>query len=69
MDLSFLIPTKIESEDRLRNVTTVLAFLLYNFAMLRFLIKEVDDDKNVQHFVFPLIYKRFGGLPPNLHYI
>ncbi len=67
MDLSFLIPTKIESEDRLRNVCTVLAFLLKNFDA-QILIKEVDDEQNVKQFVFPLIYKRFGGIPDNLHY-
>ena len=67
MDLSFLIPTKIESEDRLRNVCTVLAFLLNNFDA-QILIKEVDDEQNVKQFVFPLIYKRFGGIPDNLHY-
>ena len=67
MDLSFLIPTKIESEDRLRNVCTVLAFLLKNFDA-EILIKEVDDEQNVKKFVFPLIYKRFGGIPDNLHY-
>ena len=55
MDLSFLIPTKIESEDRLRNVCTVLAFLLNNFDA-QILIKEVDDEQNVKKFVFPLIY-------------
>tara|TARA_A100001234_G_scaffold200468_1_gene192499 strand:+ start:1498 stop:2325 length:828 start_codon:yes stop_codon:yes gene_type:complete len=67
VDLSFLIPTKIESEDRLRNVCTVLAFLLKNFDA-QILIKEVDDEQNVKQFVFPLIYKRFGGIPDNLHY-
>jgi len=67
VDLSFLIPTKIESEDRLRNVCTVLAFLLKNFDA-EILIKEVDDEQNVKQFVFPLIYKRFGGIPDNLHY-
>lgn len=67
MDLSFLIPTKIESEDRLRNVCTVLAFLIKNFDA-QILIKEVDDEQNVKKFAFPLIYKRFGGIPDNLHY-
>jgi hypothetical protein len=69
MDLSFLIPAKIESEDRLRNVTTVLGFLCTNFVDAQILIKEVDNDKNVQNFVLPMIYKKFGGLPPNLHYM
>ena len=27
MNLSFLIPVKLESEDRVRNLTTVLSFL------------------------------------------
>lgn len=70
MDLSFLIPTKIESEDRLRNVCTVLSYLATNFVDAQILVKEVDDDKNVQKFVFPLIYKKFGGsIPSNIHYM
>ena len=67
MDLSFLIPTKIESEDRLRNVCTVLAYLSKNFDA-DILIKEVDDAQNVKHFVFPLLYKKFGYIPDRIQY-
>jgi len=67
-DLTFMIPVKIESEDRLRNVCSVLGYLISNFDS-QILIKEVDDEKNVQKFVFPLIYKKFGFLPDNLNYL
>ena len=67
MDLSFLIPTKIESEDRLRNVCTILAYLSKNFDA-DILIKEVDDTQNVKQFVFPLLYKKFGCIPSRIQY-
>ena len=31
MNLTFLIPVKIESEDRVRNLTTVLTYILNKF--------------------------------------
>ncbi len=40
-DTTFIIPIRIESEDRLRNVITVCCFLLENFDT-KVIIKEVD---------------------------
>ena len=40
-DATFIIPIRIESEDRLRNVITSVAFLLNNFDT-NIIIKEVD---------------------------
>ena len=40
-DATFIIPIRIESEDRLRNVITSVAFLLNNFNT-NIIIKEVD---------------------------
>ena len=51
MDLTFLIPTRIESEYRLRNLTTVLGFLLSNFDA-KILVKEVDQEKIVESMFF-----------------
>ena len=39
--VTFIIPIRIESEDRLRNVITSVAFLLNNFDT-NIIIKEVD---------------------------
>ena len=38
---TFIIPIRIESEDRMRNVVTVLAYLLKNFDT-KVIVKEVD---------------------------
>ena len=35
-DLTFLLPCRIESEDRLRNVVTSVTYLLTNFQNLKF---------------------------------
>jgi len=40
-DTTFIIPVKIESDDRLRNVITVCCFLLENFDT-KVILKEVD---------------------------
>ena len=40
-DTTFIIPIRIESEDRLRNVITTTCFLLDNFNT-NILIREVD---------------------------
>ena len=39
---TFIIPIKIESDDRLRNVITSICFLLDNFDTT-VMVKEVDD--------------------------
>ena len=31
MDLTFLIPVKLESQDRVRNLRTVITYLLSNY--------------------------------------
>ena len=41
-DLTFLLPCRIESEDRLRNVVTSVTFLLKNFSESKVILKEVD---------------------------
>jgi hypothetical protein len=41
---TFIIPLKIESEDRMRNIITVLCFLLKNFNS-KVIVKEVDSQK------------------------
>jgi hypothetical protein len=48
-EATFIIPIRIESNDRLRNVITTTAFLLENFDT-NIIIKEVDSEsifKNV----------------------
>ena len=42
-EATFIIPIRIESNDRLRNVITTTAFLLENFDT-NIIIKEVDSE-------------------------
>jgi len=53
-DTTFIIPIKIESDDRLRNVITVCCFLLENFDT-KVIIKEVDDKSVFQEEALPQI--------------
>ena len=45
MDLSFIIPIKIESLDRLRNCITILSYLRNVVPDADIYIKEVDEKK------------------------
>ena len=50
-DTTFIIPVKIESDDRLRNVITVCCFLLENFDT-KVIVKEVDKDPDLKDWHF-----------------
>lgn len=57
LDLSeatFIIPIRIESSDRLRNVITSIAFLLENFDT-NIIIKEVDFESVFQRDALPIL--------------
>ena len=57
IDLSnatFIIPIRIESQDRLRNVITTIAFLLENFDT-NIIIKEVDSSSIFQKDALPIL--------------
>ena len=53
MDLTFLIPVKIESEDRVRNLTTVLTYILKKFDA-KILVQEHDKVQRFNDLVLPL---------------
>ena len=53
-EATFIIPTRIESEDRLRNVITTTAFLLENFDT-NIIIKEVDNESVFESKVLPIL--------------
>ena len=50
---TFIIPVRIESPDRLRNVVTTTAFLMENFDT-NIIIKEVDKESIFQRDALPL---------------
>jgi len=56
---TFIIPIRIESEDRLRNVITSIAFLLNNFDT-NIIVKEVDKTSVFAEQVLPQLESFFG---------
>ena len=69
MNLSFLMPCRIESEDRLKNAITSVSYLLYHFPQCPIIIKENDIQSVFLDRVIPVIQKLFGHVPNNLHHI
>jgi len=70
VDLSnatFIIPLRIESADRMRNIITLLCFLLSNFDT-NIIVKEVDSEPVFEENVLPQI-KEFIGNDINLVHI
>tara|TARA_R110000868_G_scaffold146563_5_gene367406 strand:- start:864 stop:1676 length:813 start_codon:yes stop_codon:yes gene_type:complete len=67
MNLTFLIPLKLDSDDRIRNITTVLVYLLSKFDLI-ISIKECDFSPKFKLHVEPLLIKKFGSIPSNLKY-
>ena len=53
-DCTFIIPIKIESTDRLRNVITVLCYLVSNFDT-NIIVKEVDTESRFDIDALPQI--------------
>ena len=53
-DTTFIIPIRIESEDRMRNVITTLCYLLENFDT-KVILKEVDTESVFQQQCLPQI--------------
>jgi hypothetical protein len=54
LEATFIIPIRIESSDRLRNVVTTTAFLLENFDT-NIIIKEVDSESIFQRDALPIL--------------
>jgi len=59
-DLTYLLPCRIETDDRLRNVITSVTYLLKNFPEAKVLIKEVDTTSNFKEYALPQIKKYVG---------
>lgn len=65
-DLTFMIPCKLESPDRIRNLTTVISFLLSNFDA-KVSVKEYDRKQNFKSAVLPYLKHKVEDLD-NLNY-
>lgn len=67
MNLTFIIPIKLESKDRVRNLSTVLINLLSKFdAKVRVL--ECDTSSKFETLVIPHLVKKFHKLPSNFYF-
>ena len=64
---TFIIPIRIESADRMRNVITTIAFLLENFET-NIIVKEVDSRSIFQEEAMPIL-KDICDVPVNVHHI
>ena len=56
-NLTFLLPCRIESEDRLKNVITSTTYLLKNFPEAQVILKEVDTRSHFKFRALPVIKK------------
>lgn len=67
MDLSFIIPIKLESRDRLRNCITTISYLLNIVPEADIFIKEVDDQSRFIKHALPEI--KVNANTEKLHHI
>ena len=58
MDLTFLVPTRIETEDRLRNIISSVSYLLYH-TNAKVIVKEVSKHST---FKFKFSYLRLKSM-------
>jgi hypothetical protein len=65
---TFIIPLRIESQDRMRNILTVLYFILSNFDT-NIIIKEVDVESVFENDVLPPLQEAFEEKLDNLNHI
>jgi len=71
IDLSqatFIIPLKIDSDDRIRNIITVVCFLLKIFDT-NIVVKEVDENQLFKDYALPQISEFLEDDIKNLNYI
>ena len=63
---TFIIPVRIESADRMRNVLTGLIFLLENFET-KIIVKEVDTKSVFEEDILPQLKEYFDNLDNLIH--
>ena len=65
---TFIIPVRIESEDRIRNIITVVCYLLDNFDA-KVILKEVDQEPIFEEELLPQITEYVGDSIKNLTHV
>lgn len=66
-DLTYILPTRIESKDRLKNIITSVTYLLKNFPESKVIVKEVSESNIFESNALPIIEKYVNV--SNLRYI
>ena len=66
-NITYIMPTRIESNDRLRNIVTSVSYLLANFPQAKVIVKEVDKQSVFQEHALPTIQNIVDT--KNLHHI
>ena len=59
-DVTYLLPCRIESEDRLRNVITSISYIMKTFPEAKVLVKEVDTQSHFSESALPRIKSYVG---------
>lgn len=66
MDISFIIPIRIESNDRLRNCISIVTYLLNTVPTSKIYIKEVDSESIFEKIAYPEI-KKYADIDNIIH--
>ena len=69
MKITFLMPCRIESNDRLKNIITTISYLTYHFPESKIIVKENDKQSIFSEHALPEITKIFGKNIDNLKHI
>ena len=69
MDLTYVLPVRIESADRLRNVITSVLYLLKTMPDAKVIVKEVDKDSVFAEQVIPVLEKHVSKEEANLLHV
>jgi hypothetical protein len=67
-DCTFMIPIRIDSDDRVRNIITVLCFLIKTFKT-NIIVKEVDSNQFFKDYALPQIEEFVGDDIKQLIYL
>lgn len=66
-NLTFLMPCRIESKDRLRNITTSVSYILHNFPRSKIIVYESDKKSIFLDQVIPYLKNQFNNIDNLFH--
>lgn len=68
-NITFLMPCRIESDDRLKNIITSISYICRHFPKANILVKENDKQSVFKEKVIPAITTIFGYFPDTIRHI